>query len=156
MTVKMNEMDLIPLLHRIKKVSPRTCSCVERASKQWNKAKMNSFLHKLESEMNEKEVYKKTYLTLDNLAHDLGTNRTFLSKLIHTHYGVPFNTYINNLRITKAIEIMKHNEDVGDIDKIDTYIQSRRLFQQNNIYFRIQGYTGLTPSVFMKKLHQLN
>lgn len=136
--------------------SPEPAVVLNGHQNNGNKAKMNSFLHKLESEMNEKEVYKKTYLTLDNLAHDLGTNRTFLSKLIHTHYGVPFNTYINNLRITKAIEIMKHNEDVGDIDKIDTIYKAVGFSNRTTFISAFKDYTGLTPSVFMKKLHQLN
>lgn len=55
------------------------------------------------------KYYLRSGLTIVQLAHLLGTNRNTLSATINQQEGKNFNTFINELRINEAKEIMLEN-----------------------------------------------
>ncbi|MHC1737923.1 MAG: helix-turn-helix domain-containing protein [Ignavibacteriaceae bacterium] len=115
-------------------------------------SKVTEIKRRLEKAMNEQELFKETYLTLDSLAHELGTNRALLSKLINTVYGIPFNTYINNLRIKKSIEIIKHRTDYDTNHKLDHILKTVGFSNRTTFISAFKAFSGLTPSAFIKNL----
>lgn len=65
----------------------------------------------------ENKKYLESRLTLASLAHDLGSNRTYLSDLIHQKYGMSFNDYINHLRVEEAKRLLEnHPAELVDED----------------------------------------
>ncbi|MBQ0033836.1 MAG: helix-turn-helix transcriptional regulator [Bacteroidales bacterium] len=55
--------------------------------------------------------YLESHLTLASMAHDLASNRTYLSDLIHQQYGLSFSDFINYLRIEEAKRILAETND---------------------------------------------
>jgi len=105
----------------------------------------------LEEVMYKKQLFLDANLNLDTLAQLLGTNRNYLSKVINQVHGVHFNTYLNNLRIRRAIHILsnRQNTEVFNLEGI-----AREVGFTNRITFlsAFKKYTGVTPSYFIKNL----
>ena len=77
------------------------------------KATANSLKDKLNNLMNEKQMYKNSSLTLDNISRELATNRTYLSKEINSLFKMGFRDYINKSRVEKAKELMSGANSEG-------------------------------------------
>ena len=54
----------------------------------------------------ENKGFLQAELTIEELARQLGTNRTYLSTFINSHYGVPFRQWIASLRIAEAKKML--------------------------------------------------
>ena len=76
----------------------------------------------VESILNQLEAFEQEYKFLDNqvsqklLSENLGTNSTYLSRIINVYKGKSFNHYINDLRIDYIIEFMKNDAKYLNID----------------------------------------
>lgn len=53
-----------------------------------------------------KEMYRQPHLRLQDLAAELGTNRTYLSDCINKHFGCNFNQLVISYRINAAKELL--------------------------------------------------
>lgn len=107
-------------------------------------------LDKLEKQ----EYFLKQECNSYNVAKKIGTNTTYLSKVINNHYGKNFNTYINDLRINYAIVRLKNDvffrsysiqsiaEEVG-YKSADSFTR----------YFKKD--TGLNPSFYIKEIKNI-
>jgi len=60
-----------------------------------------SFADKLDDIMEQKQLYLQADLTLEELAYQLRTNRTYMSEYFNQVKHMTFYDYINQLRITK-------------------------------------------------------
>lgn len=109
---------------------------------------MQELWDKLKRMMEEKGIYRSQGLTRESLAKMLGTNRTYLSKIIFAYTGMGYTQLINTYRINEAIRILSDksraeyplkalSQDIG-FSSITTFY---RLFKQR---------TGMTPSTFRK------
>lgn len=108
-------------------------------------------LKKLEA----KEYFLKQECNSYNVAKKINTNTSYLSKVINSHYGKNFNTYINDLRINYAIVRIKNDvffrsfsiqaiaEEVG--------YKSADSFSK---YFKKD--TGLNPSFYIKNIKNMD
>ena len=65
--------------------------------------------------MDEKKLFLKEDLTLDKLAREVGTNRTYLSKMFNRIKRVSFSSYLNRKRLYYAIYIDTLEFQVEDI-----------------------------------------
>lgn len=72
--------------------------------------KLQPLLRKLQRAVDNKK-YMEGHLTLASMAHDLGSNRTYLSDLIHQQYGLSFSDFINHLRIEEAKRMLQEADD---------------------------------------------
>ena len=111
-------------------------------------------LDELENLINEK-FYLSQDATLYNVSKTLGTNTTYLSKIINSYKGKSYSDFLNELRINEAIRrIIK-----GDILKkyslegfsYDLGFKSKSSF--NNAF---KKYTGVTPSAFIASMENKN
>lgn len=108
-----------------------------------------TLITKLEKLLNEKEAFTNSKLTLEKLAKQLNTNRTYLSENINSHYKMSFSVLINQLRIKKAREMLIDKEFVHySIEGISDSVGFNSL-STFNTYFKKE--TGITPSYFRKK-----
>ncbi len=55
-------------------------------------------------------------LTIVNVAEELGTNKTYLSKIVNSSYGMTFPELMNSLRIDYAEQYILHNKDAKQAD----------------------------------------
>ena len=59
--------------------------------------------------MKEDRIYLRKNLTLESLAAEAGTNRTYLSKTVNSFSGKNFNSYIDGYRIREAVRIIEQS-----------------------------------------------
>ena len=69
---------------------------------------------RVEKLMVEKKLYLNPELTLQMLADEVGTNRTYLSRMFSQKMGIGFNHYLNNARIFYANNVVGDCIDIND------------------------------------------
>lgn len=62
--------------------------------------------------MDEEKLYLQPGLRIEDIAHLLNTNRTYVSRLLHKEYNCGFFEYVNHRRITYAQERLRLNPDL--------------------------------------------
>ena len=97
--------------------------------------------------IDEKEMYLRKDLHLEDLAQELATNKTYISLLVNKLSGSKFTDLVNGLRIRHAQQLMKEHPDMllADIAEASGF-SSRSAFFRN---FKAQ--TGLTPMEWLKQ-----
>ena len=107
-------------------------------------------LHKLDSIKNSELCYDPE-VNLVSMAENLGTDSDTLTDIIAKRYGTSFSNFVNNVRIKKAIELMRNispNTPLTQISRLcgyDTYASFARNFQQ---------FAHSTPSEWMRRYRQ--
>lgn len=87
-------------------------------------------------------------LTIDDIAHKLNSNRTYVSKLVNIYYGMPFRDYLNKLRIDHAKQLIKDEPDA-----VIDYISAKSGFQSSTQFIRkFKESEGVTPAVWRDNL----
>ncbi|WP_120186622.1 helix-turn-helix domain-containing protein [Tenacibaculum lutimaris] len=99
----------------------------------------------------EKEYFLKEEFNLYNAAKKIGTNTTYLSKIIKDYKKMSFNDYTNELRINYIIEALSNNKKVRSyttqaIGELAGYKNAKsftRIFKKH---------MGITPYQFIEKI----
>lgn len=100
----------------------------------------------LEDLMLREKRFADSNLTLPLLAAELGTNRTYLSRLFNTYLNTSFNAYINNRRIAYAKELLKKNT----CNLASVYDECG--FNSSSNFYRVFSATvGTTPMKYHKE-----
>lgn len=86
--------------------------------------------------------------TLQKAANLLETNRTYLSKGINNILGMSFNTYINELRIKIAINLIQSG--ISETLTIESISEKVGFNSRSAFITAFRNYTGVTPSFFIK------
>ena len=97
----------------------------------------------------------KTYLnidcTLSYVAKKISTNTSYLSKVINNHKGIPFKTYLTDLRINEALIQLKNNKTLRAYTI--KAIASEFGFKRQETFSRaFKARTGIYPSVYIKSI----
>lgn len=87
------------------------------------------------------KMYTNINITLDSLAAELNTNRTYLSRHINCHMGCNFKTWISSLRIEDAKSLLIENSElpapsIGELVGIS---------DKSSFHRQFLNITGLTP-----------
>lgn len=111
----------------------------------------NGILNNLDLFEKKRDFLKNT-CSLDNLAKEFNTNKTYLSKIINEDKGYSFSAYVSNLRIEYLVEQLKQDKRIRkySIDSIAEEIgyNNAKAFSRA-FYDRI----GMNPSVFIKNMN---
>ena len=73
---------------------------------------------RMDSFVKEKKIFLDPGLTLEKLAEEIGSNRTYLSRALARYKGVHFNRYINSYRLRHAAGLLEEGaagEDILDM-----------------------------------------
>lgn len=76
---------------------------------EFTQRRFDAFDEALAKELNKEPFFLDSNLNLAQLSQKLGTNRTYLGQYFH-YKGVNFYSYINNLRVNYAIDLMKQGQ----------------------------------------------
>ena len=95
-----------------------------------------------------KKAFLESNLTLNVIAEKLETNRSYISRIINTVYGMNFNDYINKLRINEACTIICNNTNPNFT--IDHLFSEVGFTGKSTFYAAFKKYSGVTPAVFFK------
>ena len=102
--------------------------------------------------MEEKKVFLQNDLSLDDLAKQLNTNRTYISQIINDNFHTNFSNFINDYRVKEAKEIFLHSSH--KYLTIEAIAQKVGFNSKSSFNTAFKKFTGLTPSNFME-LHAL-
>ncbi len=119
-----------------------------------NEDKIEGIIIALDRLMKRDRVFSQSQLSLSDLAEKLETNTSYLSKAINEHFNTNFSTYLNNFRIREAQKMFaNHKHKSMTLEGIAGSVgfHSRSSF---NTAFR--KFSGVTPTVFIKNLHEIN
>lgn len=111
---------------------------------------VNDLLKKIER-FEKEQLFLKKGITLNKLADQFKTNSTYLSKVINHYTGKNFSTYINDLRIEYAIDLLK-NERITQKYSIKTLGEMTGFTTTQHFSDAFQLYSGLKPSYFIDEL----
>lgn len=104
--------------------------------------------------LEEKEYYLQTECNSYNVAKKIGTNTSYLSKVINSHYGKNFNTYINDLRINYAIVRIK-NDVLFRSYSIQSIAEEIGYKSADSFTKYFKKDTGLNPSFYIKNIKNI-
>lgn len=104
--------------------------------------------------LEEKEYFLKQECNSYNVAKKIGTNTSYLSKVINSHYGKNFNTYINDLRINYAILRLK-NDVIFRSYSIQSIAEELGYKSADSFTKYFKKDTGLNPSFYIKEIKNI-
>ena len=110
--------------------------------------KMDELFDRLERYMREKEPFLNENLSLAELAAEMYTNKTYLSKTINLKSGKNYCQYINQYRVNYAVQVIKRDRRVKVIEL--AMISGFHSVASFNMAFRL--FMGDTPSEYMRTL----
>ncbi|OAB80149.1 helix-turn-helix domain-containing protein [Cochleicola gelatinilyticus] len=104
--------------------------------------------------LEEKEYYLKQECNSYHVAKKLGTNTSYLSKVINSHFGKNFNTYINDLRINYAIVRLK-DDVIFRSYSIQSIAEELGYKSADSFTKYFKKDTGLNPSFYIKEIKNI-
>lgn len=112
-------------------------------AKMYNDAQVE----KVETFMAETQIYRKTGLTVSDLASMLDIPNHKLSDLFNNHYKLNFNTFINNLRVQYVRERLEGGE--WKRFTLEAIAQDAGFSSRNTFAVAFKKTTGVTPSNYI-------
>lgn len=104
--------------------------------------------------METEHLYTEAQLTREKVAERLGTNRTYLTKVIKEKTNMNYLQYINSYRINEAIRILS---DKNQIDYPLKCIWSDLGFSSPSTFYKLfQQAVGITPTTYRKQFLEVN
>ena len=97
------------------------------------------------------KAYLNKECTLSHLAKKINTNTSYLSNVINSHKGVPFKTYLTELRINETLIQLK-NERKLRIYTIKAIASEFGFKRQETFSRAFKARTGIYPSTYIKNL----
>ncbi len=104
--------------------------------------------------LEEKEYFLKQECNSYNVAKKINTNTSYLSKVINSHYGKNFNTYINDLRINYTIVRLK-NDVIFRSYSIQAIAEEVGYKSADSFTKYFKKDTGLNPSFYIKEIKNI-
>jgi len=100
---------------------------------------------------NEESFRTKDY-KLTEMAAALGTNRSYVSKVINTDFGCNFSDLVNGRRVEYAKKIMRCNTDKPNKALTAEIIEESGFSSESSFYRIFKQQTGLTPVEYRAKV----
>jgi len=109
----------------------------------------NEILQKLNHEINENKIHLDSNLSLYSLSKIIGTNSTYLSKIIQSNYNSNFSSYLNSVRIIEAQKMILNPEFSNYT--IDAISQECGYNSKSTFNKAFKQITGLTPNEYKRQ-----
>lgn len=116
--------------------------------------KLESIYSKLCQMMETERLFTQPQLTREKMAEYLGTNRTYLTKVIKEKTNMSYLQFINSYRINEAIRILSDkNKESYPLKQIWSDLG----FSSPSTFFKqFQQTVGITPSIYRKQILEVN
>ncbi|MGL4851082.1 MAG: helix-turn-helix domain-containing protein [Phocaeicola sp.] len=122
------------------------------ASSSLSDEKSVQIFQQLEILMQEQKRYKESTLNKERVAEELGTNRTYLSRIINEQTGLSFTHYINKYRIEEAVRILSDPTNQTPLKAISAELGFNAISTFYNLF---QSKVGMTPAQYRNKVLEL-
>lgn len=110
--------------------------------------KLSSLSAPFESLMLDPAVYTDKMVSKDKIARMLGTNRTYISRLVNEVYKMTFPQFINSLRIKEAIRRLSDPLCDTPLKALSSQLGYSSM---TTFYSKFSEATGMTPAAFREK-----
>lgn len=118
----------------------------EKELPEITKKDLKPLVEKLNLYIRQEKPYLNPELTLTDLALALATNTHYLSKAINESFGMNFNTYINQLRVKKVIEMMQEKKEQYSIWGLG---QQAGFYSRSAFINAFKKETGKSPNEYL-------
>lgn len=106
----------------------------------------------IERLMQQERLYRQQNITRDKLAEIVGTNRTYVSRIINERTGKTFNQYISSYRISEALQILT---DPSSKVQMKTIAIESGFCSFSTFAKQFKDEVGMTPSKYREKVIEL-
>lgn len=97
--------------------------------------------------MEEKELFKRADLKVEDLAAELGTNVAYVRGCISGAYGGSFTSFVNEYRVRYVQRLLKENPNA----KITALAEDAGFSSNATFYRNFTAITGLSPAAWLKQ-----
>ena len=154
--IKQSKLDVMQKEQRIQQLETNAPSMVSTSEKYASSSltdeKSLELFRTLERIMREEKIYKDNFITKDKVAEILGTNRTYLSRIINEQSKLSFTHYVNRFRIEEAIRLLSDPNNETPLKAISTELGFNSISTFYNLF---QSSVGMTPSQYRNKVMEL-
>ena len=102
---------------------------------------------RIQTLMEEKELFKRPDLKVEDLAAELGTNVAYVRGCISGTYGGSFKSFVNEYRIHYVQRLLKENPNA----KITALAEDAGFSSNATFYRNFTAITGLSPAAWLKQ-----
>ena len=110
-------------------------------------AQVSSLMNRIQTLMEEKELFKKTDLKVEDIAEELGTNTAYVRQCIAGAYGGSFKNFVNEYRVRYVQQALKKNPEA----KITALALDAGFSSSATFYRNFTAITGLSPAAWLKQ-----
>lgn len=107
---------------------------------------MAQIIHLMENE----KLFLNPKLTIEELAKQLKTNKTYLSQIINTYFQKNFNNMVNEYRIHEILIWMTNRENANL--SFEGMAFKAGFYNRTTFYEAFKHFTGVTPSFFLANI----
>ena len=104
----------------------------------------NSLMSRFQQLMKEEQLYLKPGLSLGDVAERLGSNKTYISKMVNNTYNMGFPELLNVLRVDYAQHYIVLHKDA----KQDQIAEACGFFSASSFNNTFKRVTGMTPKMW--------
>jgi AraC-like DNA-binding protein len=108
----------------------------------------NVTLRKLLDLFDNQKLYMNSQLTILDVVHEMGSNRTTISTIINQHFGQNFCTFVNNYRLAELERVVRENPKYT----YDVLAESCGFGSVNSLKRSVTNKTGLSISDWKKEI----
>lgn len=102
---------------------------------------------RIQTLMEEKELFKRPDLKVEDLAAELGTNVAYVRGCISGTYGGSFKSFVNEYRIRYVQRLLKENPNA----KITALAEDAGFSSNATFYRNFTAFTGLSPAAWLNQ-----
>ena len=102
--------------------------------------------------MRENKIYRDNTINKDKVSELLGTNRTYLSRIINEKTQMSFTHYINRFRIDEAVRLLSDPTYDTPLKALAIDLGFNSLSTFYNLF---QASVGMTPAQYRSKVQEL-
>jgi len=146
-------LDLIKKEQELKKTKEQMISMTEidRNKPRLDPDEKEAILQRLEKLLEKDQIFTRSDLTIEKLAHRLSTNRTYLSQIINEVFCKSYSNFINEYRVDYAMKMLS-DPIIGSKYSIDAIAKDSGFNSISNFNMVFKKFSGVTPSVFIKNV----
>lgn len=158
---KKNEAKFEALLKKMKNSSEKNLDIIDTKDEVLEEKNTNEVPEEIKQQildglkkLEKQEYFLKQDCNSYNVSKKINTNTTYLSKVINSHYGKNFNTYINDLRINYTIIRLK-NDVIFRSYSIQSIAEEVGYKSADSFTKYFKKDTGLNPSFYIKEIKNI-
>jgi AraC-like DNA-binding protein len=95
--------------------------------------------------------FREMHLSVDDIAHELKSNRTYVSRVINEEFGTNFYGFVNKYRLAEFLRLLQQSENPANF-KIKEVSEKVGFKSYTSFYSYFKEQTGYTPSEYVRRM----